>query len=92
MPMLELTDQQVVELVRQLPPDQKRATYGDVLVTVMQNSRFDRAAFREVIEDAGADDDELWQLVLHATGFEADELPDRLKSIVEDEDLRRYIL
>ncbi|MSS72918.1 MAG: hypothetical protein EXS64_15715 [Candidatus Latescibacteria bacterium] len=46
MPILELSDEQVIELVRQLPPDRKRAA----LMALAEDAHTERAARMEYAE------------------------------------------
>lgn len=59
----------------------KRAIYGDALVTLSSKSHLDRDRLRRVLEDAGLTDDDARTMLLAATGFEKG-LPQRLAALV----------
>jgi len=59
----------------------KRAIYGDALVTLGASSVFNKQTFRRVVEDAGLEDDDLWALVWAGT-FSTKDLPQHLAALV----------
>src|SRR3990167_8113222 len=59
----------------------RRAVYGDAVVNLGFSTRLDRERLRRDIEDAGLDDDEVWQLLFAAVSFATSELSPRLKGV-----------
>ena len=63
MPMLELTDQQVVELVKQLPPERKReallALATDASARREERMQYAEAQIRRVCAERGRDWDKM---------------------------------
>ena len=62
----------------------RRAVYGDAVVNLGFSTRLDRERLRRDIEDAGLDDDEVWQLLFAAVSFATSELSPRLKALVDN--------
>ena len=63
MPTVELTDQQVVELVKQLPPDSKRAALFALAAEAAghrdERMQFDESQIRRVCAERGLDWDKM---------------------------------